>query len=68
MPFIHITANSDDPFLPVRQIDETDAQYTDRLIAERKPGVFRQCSIGWHEECSDPQGAECACEHHKTGK
>jgi hypothetical protein len=26
--------------------------------------VFRQCSIGYHEECSDPNGYECDCECH----
>jgi hypothetical protein len=25
----------------------------------------RQCSIGYHEECSDPNGYECDCNCHK---
>lgn len=49
-----------------RQPYESLEDYTDRLIRERKPGTFRQCSIGWHEECSDPEGFECACDCHKT--
>lgn len=24
----------------------------------------RQCSIGWHGECSDPAGEECGCPCH----
>lgn len=68
MPAIHITANPDDPYLPVRQINETDVEYTDRLVRERKEGMFRQCSIGWHDECSDPYGQECTCAHHQIAK
>jgi hypothetical protein len=27
----------------------------------------RQCSIGWHEECSDPSGNSCECPCHREG-
>ena len=38
---------------------------TDRLAREGAArGVFRQCSIGWHFECSDPDGERCACTCH----
>lgn len=32
------------------------------------PGRNRQCSIGWHEECSDPEGRECGCVCHQIVK
>jgi hypothetical protein len=36
--------------------------YTDWLSSKgRENGVNRQCSIGWHEECSDPDGERCRC-------
>lgn len=48
--------------------DETAASYTGRLLAEaRKAGTFRQCSIGYHEECSDRYGDECKCSCHADG-
>ena len=42
---------------------------TDRHAAEgAEKGRNRQCSIGWHEECSDRSGinhtGECACPCH----
>jgi len=41
---------------------------TDRLVAEGAArGVNRQCSIGWHQECSDPHGDECGCACHTDG-
>lgn len=47
---------------------ETSAQYTNRVTAlARNHGVFRQCSIGWHEECSDPNGYDCMCSCHALG-
>lgn len=45
--------------------DETPEHFTDRLTrlgSER--GVNRQCSIGWHYECSDPEGEQCRCACH----
>lgn len=43
---------------------------TDRHIAEgAAKGRNRQCSIGWHEECSDRSGVnwrgECQCPCHR---
>lgn len=38
---------------------------TDRLSrAGAGLGVNRQCSIGWHDECSDPEGESCQCKCH----
>ena len=28
--------------------------------------INRQCSIGYHDECSDPRGDECRCQCHTT--
>lgn len=43
----------------------TAAAWTDSMVAEgRATGVNRQCSIGWHEECSDPDGDRCRCRCH----
>ena len=48
--------------------DEDAGAYTDRLLTEaRKAGTFRQCSIGYHEECSDPYGESCMCSCHALG-
>ena len=47
---------------------ETGAEYTDRLLSlARQYGTNRQCSIGWHHECSDPYGEECMCSCHAVG-
>lgn len=44
---------------------ETPEAWTDRLLAiAREVGTKRQCSIGWHLECSDPKGEECRCVCH----
>lgn len=44
---------------------EDDLVWTGRLLAaSREAGTFRQCSIGWHEECSQQQAgpdSECNC-------
>jgi hypothetical protein len=48
-----------------RLAGESMSAYTDRLArlgSER--GVYRQCSIGWHYECSDPRGQKCRCNCH----
>lgn len=29
------------------------------------PGRNRQCSIGWHAECTDPNGEKCGCPCHQ---
>ncbi|HEX4395723.1 MAG TPA: hypothetical protein VH084_29960 [Mycobacterium sp.] len=59
------------PEMPPGLPGETDAQYTDRLTGadrtERRPYDHRrnrQCSIGYHDECSDPAGEECECPCH----
>lgn len=59
------------PDLPPRLVGETPAQYTDRLTGADGTGRVpfdhkrnRQCSIGWHEECSDPAGLACECPCH----
>lgn len=54
--------------------DETDEQYTDRLLGHYGPALMpydhtrnRQCSlclIGYHDECSDPAGQFCGCPCH----
>lgn len=39
--------------------------WTDYLALKgRDQGINRQCSIGWHAECSDPEGEKCACHCH----
>jgi len=39
--------------------------WTDELVRRgEKKGINRQCSIGYHEECSDPSGDECRCHCH----
>lgn len=59
--------------MPERMPGESIEEYTDRLIATRKPGTRRQCSIGWHEECSDrrpasaPEEDDCTCNCHLEG-
>lgn len=48
-----------------RKPDETNGEYTDRLVALGSAlGINRQCSIGWHYECSDPAGDTCRCACH----
>jgi hypothetical protein len=32
------------------------------------PDRNRQCSIGYHEECSDPEGETCGCPCHQIIK
>lgn len=48
-----------------RRPDETEDAWTDRLHREgAAKGIFRQCSIGWHFECSDwsgQHGCQCLC-------
>jgi len=41
---------------------EDDAAWTNRILSHsRDHGVNRQCSINWHEECSNPAGDQCNC-------
>lgn len=60
------------PEMPPKLPGETDGDYTDRLTGADRTGRvpydhkrFRQCSIGWHGECSDPDGEECECPCHR---
>ena len=59
------------PEMPPALPGETDDQYTDRLTGadgtDRRPYDHprnRQCSIGYHDECSDPDGERCKCPCH----
>lgn len=59
------------PDMPPALPGESDEQYTDRLTGADRTGRMpynhrrnRQCSIGYHDECSDPSGAVCECPCH----
>ncbi len=59
------------PDMPPMLDGETLDAYTDRLTgadgADRRPYDHprrRQCSIGYHDECSDPEGYHCQCPCH----
>jgi len=61
------------PEAPPPLPDETTDEYTDRVTGAdgtgRRPFDHprnRQCSIGWHDECSDPSGLGCKCPCHTT--
>ena len=49
-------------------IGEDDSMWTDRLARTgHSLGIFRWCSIGWHEDCSQRNAgpaAECTCSCH----
>lgn len=50
------------PALYPQHPDETAMEWTTRVLTHaREHGTNRQCSIGWHEECSDPRGESCQC-------
>lgn len=63
-----------DPPMPPRLEDESDEAYTNRLLGAYgmqtpyKERRFRQCSIGYHDECSDPEGERCQCPCHQFGR
>jgi hypothetical protein len=44
---------------------EGDVYTDERIRAGAAMGIFRQCSIGYHFECSDPPGDECRCRCHR---
>lgn len=51
--------------------EPVDASSTERHIVEgAEKGRLRQCSIGWHEECSDRSGinheGRCSCPCHQA--
>lgn len=61
------------PEMPPMLDGETAEQYTDRLTgADGTARVpydhrrYRQCSLGYHDECSDPAGDICECPCHRT--
>lgn len=53
---------------PIRP-DETAEAWTDRILSHAtEHGTYRQCSLGWHEECSQRQlgaDADCKCICHE---
>jgi len=62
------------PGMPPRLPGETSDAYTNRLTGADRAGRIpydhrrnRQCSIGWHSECSDPAGTSCDCPCHQPG-
>jgi hypothetical protein len=56
------------PALYPTRPDEDAVAWTNRVLSHsREHGVNRQCSINWHEECSDPRGEECMCLCHDEG-
>lgn len=62
MPYLHIRpAGSDGELL---SNEETDAMVAEGMAA----GKFRQCSIGYHDECSDPMGNRCQCDCHRDAR
>jgi len=49
--------------------DEGEYPYTNRLLRiGQERGYLRQCSIGWHDECSDRRSNEgmCSCPCHEA--
>jgi hypothetical protein len=47
---------------------EDNGAWTNRVLSHAKEhGTNRQCSIGWHGECSDPAGEQCMCLCHADG-
>ena len=61
-----------DPPMPPLLEGETAEEYTDRLTGAdgtgRRPYAerrLRQCSIGYHDNCSDPDGIDCKCPCHQ---
>ena len=60
------------PKMPPALQGESDEEYTDRLTGadgtNRRPYDHyrnRQCSLGYHRECTDPQGLRCQCPCHR---
>jgi hypothetical protein len=59
------------PGMPPELPGEASDAYTDRLTGADQSGRIpydhprnRQCSIGYHGECSDPAGKTCKCPCH----
>lgn len=62
------------PGMPPALSGETSSRYTDRLTGAdgtgRRPYDHhrrRQCSLGYHDTCSDPAGEDCECPCHRLG-
>ncbi len=59
------------PGMPPKIGDESPTEYTNRLLgAYGKTHPYdhernRQCSIGYHDQCSDPHGERCECPCHR---
>jgi hypothetical protein len=56
------------PGLDGENADAYTSRLTGALGAELCPydhARYRQCSIGYHTECSDPEGERCKCPHHE---
>jgi len=58
------------PQMPPALDGEDDNAYTNRLLGIGGPSPYdhrrnRQCSIGWHGECSDRSGETCQCPCHR---
>lgn len=56
---------------PIR-FGEDEMVWTDRLLSHASEfGTYRQCTLGWHEECSQrgyySPDSECACLCHDPG-
>jgi|GEM_PF-5630091 hypothetical protein len=62
MPYLSINGLRADGTLMTDE--ETDAA----AVLGRGHGIFRQCSIGWHAECSDPRGIRCKCTCHDADR
>lgn len=42
-----------------------EGRWTDYLAGKgAKRNINRQCSIGWHLDCSSPSGEDCECHCH----
>lgn len=67
MPALHKYANETEPQRhSPRRKGETNEEYTDRLLKSGgRQGKLRQCALGWHEECEDPEGTSCTCDCHE---
>jgi len=59
------------PYMPPALPGEGDDAYTDRLTGADKTNRVpydhrrrRECSIGYHGNCSDPKGEDCKCPCH----
>ena len=60
------------PKMPPMLRHETLEMYTDRLTGADQTNRVpynhrrnRQCSIGYHNECTDPRGTRCKCPCHR---